>query len=318
MTQTMTASERVHAALEGEHVDRVPFCFWHHFKPEGSGERLAEATFEFFVQKFNLDIVKIMPDLPYPKPDDPIIEAEQVRLLPRLELDTHMFREQLSCIRTLRSRLGNDYPLILTLFSPLTYVMRFMGKDKAVEQARKQPEAFEEGIGTIAANLRKLIQAAIESGASGIFFSCMGATSAHFTLDEYTRFGRPYDLHALADAHGGWLNIVHIHADPIQTDDQIYFETFTNYPVSVISWSDRLTGPTLSEAAILTDKCLMGGLWERGPLTHGSETELENEIMSAITQTRGRRLILANGCSIPDDTPEEWLHAGRRLVDNLH
>ena len=82
-----------------------------------------------------------------------------------------------------------------------------------------------------------------------------------------------------------------------------------------MSWSDRVTGPSLSEALTLTDKCLMGGLWERGPLTHGSEIELENEMISAISQTRGLRLILANGCSVPDDTPEEWLHVARRLVD---
>ncbi|MBV8821216.1 MAG: hypothetical protein JO123_00330, partial [Ktedonobacteraceae bacterium] len=44
---------------------------------------------------------------------------------------------------------------------------------------------------------------------------------------------------------------------------------------------------------------------------------LENEILSAVSQTKGRRLILANGCSVPDDTPEEWLHTARRLVDNL-
>ena len=74
----MTASERVHAALKGEHVDRVPFCFWHHFKPEGSGERLAAYTMEFFKQKFDLDIVKIMPDLPYPMP------SEQLRATTRV------------------------------------------------------------------------------------------------------------------------------------------------------------------------------------------------------------------------------------------
>jgi uroporphyrinogen decarboxylase len=319
MTQTMTASERVHAALRGDLVDRVPFCFWHHFHPEGSGERLAAATFEFFVQQFDLDIVKIMPDLPYPPPDEPLIEAGQVRFLPHLDIDTiPAFREQLHCIRTLRARLGNDYPLIFTLFSPLTYVLQWMGKEQAIEQARQQPEPFEEGLGTIAANLRKLIQASIEAGASGVFFSSMGATSADFTRDEYNRFGRPYDLDALAGAKAGWLNIVHVHAEPTQADGQIYFETFANYPVQVISWSDRLTGPTLSEAATMTDKCLMGGLWERGPLTHGSENELENEIISAITQTRGRRIILANGCSIPDDTSEAWLHAARRLVYNLH
>lgn len=313
---TMTPSERVHAAVKGEPVDRVPFCFWHHFKPEGSGERLAALTLEFFIQKFQLDIVKIMPDLPYPAPQ-PLVDAEQVRSLPRLDLDTPMFREQLVCIKTLRSRLGNDYPLILTLFSPLTYTLRYMGKQKAIAEARKNPAAFEQGLSTIAGNLRALMEAAIGAGASGIFFSCMGATNTDFTPDEYERLGRPYDLEALAGAKDGWLNIVHAHADPAQSNDQLYFNLFTNYPVSVISWSDRLTGPSLSEALTMTDKCLMAGLWERGPLTHGSETELENEMMSAVSQTKGRRLILANGCSVPDDVSEEWLHVARRLVDNL-
>jgi uroporphyrinogen decarboxylase len=312
---TMTPGERVRAAVAGEPVDRVPLCFWHHFKPEGSGERMAELTLEFFRNKFDLDIVKIMPDLPYPAPEQPFVEAEQMRFLPRLELDTPMFAQQLVCIRALRSQLGSDYPLILTIFSPLTCALRFMGKQRAIAEARKDPQPFEEGLGTIAANLRKLMEAAIEAGASGIFFSCMGATTADFTHEEYARFGRLYDLHALEGAQKGWLNIVHVHADPDQGGDQIYFEDFTNYPVSVMSWSDRITGPSLSEALTLTDKCLMGGLWERGPLTHGSEIELENEMISAISQTRGLRLILANGCSVPDDTPEEWLHVARRLVD---
>jgi len=145
----------------------------------------------------------------------------------------------------------------------------------------------------------------------------MGATTADFTREEYARIGRPYDLQALEGAQGGWLNIVHVHADPSQAGDQIYFEDFADYPVSVMSWSDRMTGPKLTEALSMTDKCMMGGMAERGPLTHGGEMELENEMMAAVTETKGRRLILANGCSVPDDTPEEWLHVARRLVDDL-
>ncbi len=314
---SMTASERVHAALAGEPVDRVPFCFWHHFKPGGSGERMAELTMEFFREKFDLDIVKIMPDLQYPAPDSAVTDAEQVRALPRLDLTTPMFREQLVCIRKLRSQLGDDYPLILTLFSPFTTIGRFMGKKVAVEQARKNPEAFKEGMATVAANLRDLMAAAVDAGVSGIFFSCMGATNRDFTPEEYARIVRPFDLEALEGAKGGWLNVVHVHADPDQEGDELYFEDFVDYPVAVMSWSDRVTGPALSEALTMTDKCLMGGLWERGPLTHGSETELENEIMSAVSQMQGRRLILANGCSVPDDVDEEWLRVGRRLVENL-
>jgi uroporphyrinogen decarboxylase len=228
-----------------------------------------------------------------------------------------MFREQLTCVRLLRQRLGSDYPLILTLFSPMTYAIRFMGKQRAIAECRKNPNAFGEGLGTIAANLRRLAEGAVEAGASGIFFSCMGATTADFTREEYLKYGLPYDAAALEGTREGWLNIVHVHADPTQTDDQLYFDIFTDYPVQVMSWSDRLTGPSLSEAMNMTLKCLMGGLHERGPLTHGDEAAIDNEIMAAVTQTKGRRLILANGCSIPDDNPEEWLHVARRLVDNL-
>jgi uroporphyrinogen decarboxylase len=317
MTAAMTATERVRAAIKGEPVDRVPLCFWHHFRPEGSGERLAAFTYEFFREKFDLDIVKIMPDLPYPSPNAPIVEAEHMRSLPRLGLDTPAFAQQLVCIRTLREKLGSDYPLILTLFSPLTYALQFMGKREAIAAARKDASAFEDGLRIIATNLRQLMEAAIDAGASGIFFSCMGVTTADFTPEEYERFGCPYDLHALEGAQKGWLNIVHIHADPSQINDQIYFEIFTDYPVAVLSWSDRLTGPSLAEALTETNKCLMGGLAERGPLTHGGEDEIKNEMIAAVTQTKDRRLILANGCSIPDDNPEQWLYFARKVVDSL-
>jgi uroporphyrinogen decarboxylase len=313
----MTAAERVRAALAGEHVDRVPFCFWHHFKPEGSGTRMAELTMEFFRTKFDLDIVKIMPDLLYPAPEQTISQANQWSSLPQLGLDTPMFQEQLICIRTLRAQLGSDFPLILTLFSPLTQTFRFIGKEQAIAHARENPTSFVQGLTTLASNLRLLASAAIEAGASGIFFSSMGATNVDFTPDEYARFGHPYDLQVLEGAQAGWLNIIHVHADPTQEGDEIYFETFVNYPVQVMSWSDRLTGPSLSEALTMTDKCLMGGLAERGPITRGGETEIENEIMAAVTQTKSRKLILANGCSVPDETPEEWLHVARRLVDQL-
>ena len=314
---TMTSTDRVQAAIAGKEVDRVPFCFWHHFKPEGSGVRMAELTLEFFRKKFDLDIVKIMPDLPYPEPQQSFTLANQWSSLLYLGLDTPVFQQQLICIRSLREQLGKDFPLILTIFSPLTQTFRFVGKTLAIAHARENPQAFEEGLAILATNLRLLANAAIEAGASGIFFSSMGATNTDFTPMEYARFGRPYDLQVLEGTKAGWLNIIHVHADPDQEDDEIYFENFVDYPVQVMSWSDRLTGPSLSEALTMTDKCLMGGLAERGPLTHGGETEIENEIMAAVTQTKGRRLILANGCSVPDDTHEEWLYVARKLVDQL-
>jgi uroporphyrinogen decarboxylase len=318
MPDWMTPRERVEAALQGRAVDRVPICFWHHFKPEGSGSRLAEMTLAFFRDRFRLDIVKVMPDLPYPWPDPPIQSAKELPGLPRLTVDaTPMFREQLVCIRALRVALGPDHPIVLTLFSPLTTVLRFLGRpfSRGVEAARGQPDVFEAGLEIVASNLRGLMAAAVDAGASGIFYSCMGATTADFTPEEYERFGRAYDEQALDGAARAWCNVVHVHAELDQADQRIHFELFDSYPVEVVSWSDRLTGPSLAEAWALTGKSMMGGLFERGPITRGGEAEIAAEIADAIAQTGGRRLVLANGCSVPDDTPERWLQVTRDLVD---
>ncbi len=44
----MTRTERVRAAVSGQPVDRLSLCFWHHFRPAGSGLRMAEVTLRFF------------------------------------------------------------------------------------------------------------------------------------------------------------------------------------------------------------------------------------------------------------------------------
>jgi uroporphyrinogen decarboxylase len=316
MPDQMTPRERIDAALRGDRVDRMPICFWHHFSPQGSGHKLAELTLAFFRDEFALDIVKVMPDLPYPGPDAPISAPLG---LPRLPVDTTpMFQEQLTCIDALRAALGPDYPIVVTLFSPLTTMLRFLRPfSRAIEIARAQPEAFGEGLEIVTENLHDLMAAVVGAGASGVFYSCMGATTAGFTPEEYERLGRAYDERALAGAAAGWCNIVHIHADPDQGQERLYFDIFDRYPVPVLSWSDRLTGPTLREALGMTGKCLMGGLFERGPITRGPESDIEAEVADAVGQTGGRQLILANGCSVPNDTPGRWLHAARDAVDRI-
>ena len=64
----LTSYQRMQMVLDGQMPDRVPVCFWHHFQPSGSGRQLARQTVDFFVNDYDLDIVKVMPDLPYPFP----------------------------------------------------------------------------------------------------------------------------------------------------------------------------------------------------------------------------------------------------------
>jgi uroporphyrinogen decarboxylase len=61
----------------------------------------------------------------------------------------------------------------------------------------------------------------------------------------------------------------------------------------------------------------MGGWHEFGPLSNGPVESIREEAEDAIRQTGGRRFILANGCSVPDDTDDQWLHAARQIADQL-
>lgn len=308
----MTKMERVRAAVEGQAVDRVPLCFWHHFKPEGSPQALARMTEEFF-GGFDLDIFKIMPDIRYPFPNDSIRSADDWSLIADLEPYQGDLGRILDTIEILRDRTGPDTPIIVTLFSPLAYAIRFAGAELVGEHMGSNPARLHHALATLAGNLRLFNQAAIETGADGIFFAVHGAGDKLYSGPQYAEFGRPYDLMALAGASKGWLTTLHVHAS-----SDLNIDPFLSYPAPVVSWSDRVTGISLSQVREKApDKCLMGGIDERGAITTGTEEQIREEIEDAIDQVAGHRFILANGCSIPDDNPEHLLRAAREALDEV-
>ena len=92
---------------------------------------MAELTVGFFDEEFDLDIVKIMPDLPYPFPLGGVRTADDWHLFTPLAADAGLFRQRLLCIEQLRDWLGEETPIIYTVFSPLTEAVRAAGgRDK--------------------------------------------------------------------------------------------------------------------------------------------------------------------------------------------
>jgi uroporphyrinogen decarboxylase len=210
----MTRAERVRASLDGEEVDRPPFCFWHHFRPHGSGRRMAELTVSFFDEEFDLDIVKIMPDLPYPFPRGGVRSPDDWHLLAPLAADSGLFRQRLLCIEQLRDWLGEETPIIYTVFSPLTEAIYAAGgRDGLKRAAAEDPALVHQALSVIARNLAEFSAAAISAGADGIFLACQGTSADEFSEPEYRELARPYDLQVLRGADEGWLNILHIHGD---------------------------------------------------------------------------------------------------------
>ena len=121
-----------------------------------------------------------------------------------------------------------------------------------------------EALSNIAENLAAHMRDVIDAGADGVFFALQGCSRTIMTEQQYREFGRPYDLMALRGAASGWLNILHVHGEK-----DLMFDQVLDYPVQVLSWSDRIAGPSLREARVKTSKCLMGGWNEFGALSQG-------------------------------------------------
>jgi uroporphyrinogen decarboxylase len=310
----MSKRERVWAAVHGEKVDRPPFVFWHHFKPHNVPHSLAQSTLDFF-GRFDLDIYKIMPDMPYPFPPNSIHQPDDWDLVAPLAPTASNFGRMAQTASLVREAVGMEVPFVVTVYSPITEARRFAGGPEALrQQLQENPAHVHRALGVIAQNLAGYCQTLLDAGADGIYFAVQGIAGGWLSEAEFREFARPYDLQVLNACSAGWLNVVHLHGGP-----DLMADLAIGYPGSVLSWEDRLTGVSLADLRPkFPDKAAMGGIDERGPITRGDLEALTAEIRDAITQTDGgHHFILAPGCSVPDDTDEAHLQAARKLVANL-
>ena len=306
--------QRVEITLQGGIPDRPPVCFWHHFSPQGSGRKLARATSDFFVRDYDLDIVKVMPDLPYPFPHKSIQSIDDWRLIEPIDpTRSPWLQQQVECVNALMEELVLLAPVVVTQFSPLTEALHLaQSPEQFMEHLQQNPAAVHRALSTISENLRTASEAVIKAGADGIFFALQGATTEVMPEAKYREVGLPYDLQALRGAQNGWLNILHLHGER-----DLMFDLALTYPVQALNWSDRIAGPSLREARSLTSLVLMGGWNEQGAIATGDDAGILAEALDAYDQTNGVRFILSPGCSIPDDATQAAMDAARVAADQL-
>jgi uroporphyrinogen decarboxylase len=324
--------ERVEAALRGDEVDRVPLSFWgHNYLKEWSAEGLAEAMLENY-RTYDWDFMKVNPRASYhvedwgarlQRPTDPnhgptftqvpVQSADDWRRLRPLEPHAGVLGEQLEALRLIRDGLHGEAYFIQTIFSPLSIAKYVVGnRPEPVKQSiADHPELLRAALDVITQTFATYSQACLEAGASGIFFATTGWASAdQLTEDEYSAWGREYDLRLLdALPRTAPFNVLH------NCGDQIYFDLLAEYPVQAISWAATLPGnPSLGEGQRRSDKAVMGGVSEKTTLPDDTPEQVAAEVEAALRETGGRRVLIAPGCSIPPRTPRANLEAAAAVV----
>lgn len=315
----MDKHARIQSALWGDRVEPVPLALWRHFHRRDRDPATFAQVTAGFARHYDLDLVKLTPsglyavedwgaEIVYPntETDAPylahpaIAEAQDWRAV--RQRSTAALDRELEAIRLTREQLGREWPIVMTIFSPLTLAYKLAG-DGLGNHLRTDPDALHVGLRVLTAVTTAFAHAALDAGADGLFFASQWIRAAFCTREEYEEFGLEYDLEVLeAISPRSRLTILHLHG----TD--VYFDLVEEYPVNGLSWHDRRTPPSLAEARQHTDHVLVAGL-DREVLRAGPPEAIVAQARDAIAQTDGRRLILAPCCVISSDTPRRHLEA---------
>jgi uroporphyrinogen decarboxylase len=323
--------ERMQAFLKNDPaLDRPPVALWRHFPMDDQDPgTLAAATLDF-QRHYDFDLVKVTPASSFALKDwgaedvwegstegtrrytKRVIQRPQDwECLPVLDPVTapHL-SGQIRCLRQIRSNLGPDVPLLQTVFNPLSQAKNLAGGDLLIAHLRQYPEAVMKGLHTIAETTRRFVEAAMETGIDGIFYAVQHAQAGLMTLDEYNTFGLPLDLKVTGPATGLWCNLLHLHGL------NIYFDIVSRFSpmFPIVNWHDRETPPSLEEAQERFAGVVCGGVSQE-TIVFGDNSQVREEAVDAIRQTRGRRLLLGTGCVVPVIAPHGNIMAARQSVE---
>ena len=326
----MTKIERVTAALTGGDVDRIPVAAWRHFPVDDKDADGHIRAFIDFQKKYDWDFMKFMFSNSFFLEDwgavfggyDPtegyrltreyaVNSRDDWKKLKVLDPYSGALGELIKVVRGVKQGINDNVYKLATVFCPFMLAHLLAGEriEKDVEQ---NPEYVKEGLEYITRSVVKFAVACLESGAEGIFFATKYASTDFMSREVYAEFGHSYNMKVLKEIKDlSRFTMLHICSKNIMFDD------FLDYPVDAINWDDRVTEPSLAQARLKTDKCLIGGIDKLGVVRSGKPEDVTKEAMDAISSIGSGKYILAPGCVLPIDTPEENIFALRRSVEKV-
>ena len=330
MVKKLTHRERLEMCLGGGKLDRVPVSLWRHFPVDDqSPYALAEATV-LFQRQYDFDFVKVTPSSSFCVKDwgvddkwegasegtrsytkYTIQEPEDWANLHILNPKAGHLGDQIRCLEMIVAQLGDQTPVIQTIFNPLSQAKNLVSRELLQVHLRKYPQAVLEGLRKITESTVGFIEEAKKTGISGIFLAVQHAQYGLLSEQEFQSFSKYFDLQLLTHTDDLWLNILHLHGE------NVMFDLVVDYPISVINWHDQDTPPSLEEGKRCFRGVVCGGLQRENTIVYGSPEQVKLECQRAIKQTNGERFILGTGCVVPIIAPHGNIKSVRLSVGEI-
>jgi uroporphyrinogen decarboxylase len=308
----MTKRERILSTIEGGLPDRIPFSFWYHFRwlDFPSGEPLAKAELEFY-KIYDPDFLKVMHDIPFELPQE-INKIEDPKDWYKLDILTERssnFSAQLKALDIITKNLPDDGFVIDTIFNTFSYAEKLTGKN-TLSHLKENPKALHYGLEMIARSIANFVKAGKNTGLSGIYMAIQGANTDIMDEVTYREHFLPYDMIIWESARDYPFNIIHLHGN------NLIFNIVKTFNPNTITWSNRLTPPTLTEARSLYSGCIAAGLNEEDIIKY-TPSQVKKEVIKSIVEGGASKLIVAPGCAVSTETPRETLSAIKEILEEI-
>ncbi|MBQ7503147.1 hypothetical protein IJT93_10665 [bacterium] len=253
----MNSIERLDAALAGVEVDRPPFSFWYNFGLQHmSGEAVADAHIAF-AKRFRPDFLRVMNSYPYPlgSGSRSFDRATDLLRIPAVTAaEDGYWGHQLRALNKIVKALKGEIWAVESIDSPWTHLCRLSNRSLVFNTASRRPEIVKAALDVISASQVKYVQKAMETGIKGIFFTVTEAGYDALDPIKHEELCKPYNERILEAASELPFNVLRLEGG------KLYFDTLTDYPTSVVSWSHFRTLPGLVKGLLEWKRCVMGGI----------------------------------------------------------
>ncbi len=312
----MTHTQRLQAAVAGEHLDRPCAAFWgpHLNFEELDARDLAYAmianqeAYQWDFMKFDFSGM-YFPEAFGQKIPAPLhadmqawLNVEEWRinhakdwltLRPLQVKDSAVFTRNVEAVKRVCDHYQGDMPVLPTVFSPVSmageFVAGYFDQDKLVKMFEYDTKEVEYGLQVIEETLVNLMEAYVDAGAAGFFIGMQNGLDEKLGYDLFKKYefdGTARIVNAVKDKT--WFNMAHLCNGSGTEKDVEAVEWCLDLPVTAFNYADTWDSmPSFADLRKKTDKVLVGGIMHtRGPLdriamnsAHGNDFSGANRVL---------------------------------------
>ncbi len=331
----MSKFEILKETFLGNVGDRIPFSLWRHYPPDDrTPEGLVQKEIDFH-KTYDHDILKISFFGHYPCVDfgcdveytgaisgsttltsAAIKEACDWEVLEPVDVNAGEFGKQVRAVEMIKEYAHDKVPTMATIFNGPMVTDKICNK-KLSTYMDENPVIIQSALDMVTDVMVDFARATLEAGADGLFIASQHSTFSSVSDEHYKKFILPADKRLISKLRGKAKFIVmHLHAR--EDNEQIRFNDIVRTPgLDAINWEDQTSSHSLKEGRKISRKTVLGGIDHNGVFRTGTPDEAAEQVLKAVREADLRGLMVAPGCVITVDTPEENIQSVVDAISNF-